>query len=77
MRLMRAGAALAAIDVQPTATLVPLARRRFSRRSAPRGGCVDAERAWLRAARALCFQVSAFNSRGVGRAATRGVKLFT
>jgi len=38
---------------------------------------VDAEWAWLRAARALRFQVPAFYSLGAGQTATRGAKLFT
>ena len=66
MRLMRAGGRL---SLPSTRSRRPPRLRLLdgAYNDAPSLGCADAERAWLRAARALCFQVSAFNSLGVGR----------
>ena len=66
MRLMRAGGRL---SLPSTRSRRPPRLRLLdgAYNDAPSLGCADAERAWLRAARALCFQVSAFSSLGVGR----------
>ena len=68
-------AALAAIDAQPTAALVPLARRRFSRRSTRR---LRGRRVGVAASCTLAPLPSpALHSQGGGQTANRGVKLFT